>query len=355
MQLQKLNIFQQKKIIESIIFDGATFQEIEEQYGVKPSDIAELINDKAVNPYNEIYLPKNQQDEEIHKKTVLSWVKTPIIVSVVCYLVVVLLQSILGGFESQIVTDSVAYITKPLAKIVNLGLAAGFIVMALHIFFPILSVFINDKVNTVYLKDEFIKAKPEGKLYFLGIIVMALCMLVGLVFSADAQTKPRECIVTTAYKELGTLEIGGNNRGARIDEYRSVSLGRKIKNYSDAWCAYFVSYCFKSCNIPYTGVNFSPRARDWFADSKKIVWRRNFQYGVIKRKPQAGDLIGYKFRSGTIGHIEVLYEWHDNYFLAIGGNTSNSNTVYRDNNTSDGVRLKKRLTNTAAIIANHID
>lgn len=353
MQLQKLNIFTQKKIIESIVFDGASYEDIEQQYGVKPSEIAELINETAVQPYNANYAPKTQGDEELHKKTVLAWIKTPVIISVVCYALVVLLQSILGGFESQIVTDSVAYITKPLAKIVNLGLAAGFIVMALHIFFPILSVFINDKVNTVYLKEEFIKAKPEGKLYFLASIVMALCLLVGLVFSANAQTPARECVIGTAYKEVGVLEKG-HNKGAKIDEYRSVSLGKKVSGYTDPWCGYFVSYVFKTCKIPYK-VKFSPRARDWFADPKKLVYRRNFQYGVVTRKPQKGDVIGYMFRAGTIGHIEILYEWHENYFLSVGGNTSNSNTVYRDSNIADGVRLKKRDISTAYVIANHID
>ncbi len=352
-RLNKLSDYQQKKIIESLIFDGATYEDIESDFGVKPAEIADLINSTAVQPYNAKYAPKNDNDEETHRKTVFGWIKTPIIISVVCYALVVLLQSFLGGFESQIVTDSVAYITKPLAKIVNLGLAAGFIVMALHIFFPILSVFINDKVNTVYLKDEFIKAKPEGKLFFLASIVLALCLLVGLVFSANAQTPARECVINTAYKEVGVLEKG-HNKGVRIDQYRSVSLGKKVSGYTDPWCGYFVSYVFKTCQIPHS-VKFSPRARDWFQDPKKVVWRRNFQYGVVTRKPQKGDVIGYMFRAGTIGHIEILYEWHENYFLSVGGNTSNSNTVYRDSNVADGVRLKKRDISTAYVIANHID
>ena len=76
MQLQKLNIFTQKKIIESIVFDGASYEDIEQQYGVKPSEIADLINETAVQPYNANYAPKTQDDEDIHKKTVFGWIKT---------------------------------------------------------------------------------------------------------------------------------------------------------------------------------------------------------------------------------------------------------------------------------------
>lgn len=354
MQLSKLSIYTQKEIVTALIFDGLSYPEIEEKFKVSASDIAEIIDQTAVQPYNNLY-PKEHGNQDLeHKKTIFGWVKGGLGISLICFVAVVLIQSLLGGFEGQIVTDSLAYITQPLAKIVNLGIAVSFLVTALYLFFPILATFINEKVNTVSLKSVFMEAKPESKLNFLGVIVLALCLLVGLVFSAKGQTNLRECVVNTAYKEVGVLEKGGNNRGKRIDEYRSVSLNKTVTGYADAWCGYFVSFVYKTCCVPHT-VRFSPRARDWFQDTKKIVWRRNFQYGVVKPKPQKGDLIGYMFKAGTIGHIEILYEWHEDYFLSIGGNTSNKSTVYRDADKNDGVRLKKRDIATAYIIANHID
>ncbi|GAB3519529.1 hypothetical protein [Emticicia fontis] len=296
------------------------------------------------------------ENDHIHKRTIWGWIKGGLFVSAGSYILVFLIQSFLGGFESQIVTDSLAYITSPLSSILKLGIAVSFIIYCLYQFFPILATFINEKVNTVSLKDTFLAAKPESKLHFLAMIVLALCLLVGLVFSAKGQTNSRECAVTTAYNEIGTVETGGNNKGARIDHYRSIALGKTVRNYSDAWCAYFVTFVYKSCRIPFQ-VAFTPRAREWFQDSKRIIYRKNFQYGIIKPKPQKGDLIGYMFKSGTIGHIEILYDWQPDkgYFIAIGGNTSNSGSVLRDANNQDGVRLKKRNLDTAYIIANHID
>lgn len=348
----------QTEIINGLMLGELTYEQIEQKYGIEPQDLHEHVKQKAIQPYREAYQTELENQDGLHRKTIFGWVKWCLIVSAILYFSIVLIQSFLGGFESQIISDSIAFVTQPFSKGMNLGIAMAFIVLALYSFFPILATFINEKVNTVSLKDTFIQAKPESKLSFLGIIILSLCLLTGLVFSAKAQTSPklRDCIINTAYKEIGVIERGdGNNKGKRIDEYRSVSLGKAVRGYSDAWCGYFISFVFKSCQIPHD-VRFPPRARDWFFDSRRIVWRKNFQYGVIKPKPQRGDLIGYKFRAGNIGHIEILYEWGEDYFISIGGNTSASGSVLRDANTgSDGVRLKRRKTSTAYVIANHID
>lgn len=352
MQLNKLTIFQQKEIINALVFEGLSYEQIQERFDVSPSDIADLLDEKAVKPYNASF--KKSEENDVHKNTVLQWCLKFIAISGVSYLLVVLIQSTLGGFENQIVTDSLAYITQPLSKMVNIGLAVTMLVLILHFFFPILTVFMNDKVNTTYLYKTFLDADGKTKLDFLAKIVLALSLLIGLTFSAKAQETPRDCIIKTAYIEIGTVEKGGNNKGARIDQYRSVVLNKTIKNYSDPWCGYFVGYVFKTCNVP-TSVKYSPRARDWFQDKSKIVWRKNFQYGITKKKPQKGDLIGYVFNSGAIGHIEILYEWHEDFFYSIGGNTSTAKNVYRDADKSDGVWRKKRPVAMAYIIANHID
>lgn len=352
---KQLKIHEQKEIINSLLSDGLTYEEIAEKYEVEPSKVAELIDQKAVIPYNVLYPAEHTNQDTLHKKTIWGWVRGSLIISGICFLAVVLIQSFLGGFESQIISDSIAYVTQPLAKVMNLGIAISFIVLALYLFFPILATFINEKVNTVSLKDTFLSATPDSKLKFLVGVLIALCILVGQVFNAKAQS-PRECILKTAYNEIGVVEKGGNNRGKRIDEYRSIALGRTVKNYADPWCGYFASFVYKSCQIAYKAA-YSPRARDWFADRKLYVYQKNFKGSVIKRKPQAGDVIGYKFTAGNIGHIEILVEWNEEagYFLAIGGNTSNKNSVYRDADSKDGVRLKKRSLDLAYVVANHID
>jgi hypothetical protein len=349
----KLEIWQQKEILNGLFFDGLSFDQISKKYNIEALELKNIIDKKALNPYHAQFAERHQDDEETHKKTIWTWIKNSAMVGFVCYLFVVLLQSSLGGFESQITTDSIAYITQPVSKIVNLSLGIGFIVFCLYQFFPILATLINEKVNTISLKSVFMEAPAEAKLKFLSQIVLALCLLVGLVFSAKAQENKRECILKTATAEIGTIENGVNNKGHKIDIYRSVVLNKTVKGYNDPWCAYFIAYIFKICGV--NTPNYSPRARDWFQDSKRIVWRRNFQYSVIKQKPQPGDLIGYVFRSGTIGHIEILDEWHDDYFYSIGGNTSTAKNVYRDADKNDGVWRKKRPVEMAYIIANHVD
>lgn len=354
-QFKKLTPFLQSEILNGLLLNDLSYSEIQQKYGVTPEEIAEHINNKAVQPYNDMYSKEKETQEVIHKKTIFGWIRWALITSAACFFGVVLIQSFLGGFESQIVTDSIAYITQPLAKVMNLGIAISFIVLALYLFFPILATFINERVNTTSLKETFLDASSDAKLSFLKGIVLALCILVGLVFSAKAQS-PRECIIQTAYKEVGVVEKGGNNRGKRIDEYRSVSLGKTVRGYADPWCGYFASFVYKTCNIAYKAV-FSPRARDWFADRKLYVYQKNFKGSVIRKKPQPGDVVGYKFNAGNIGHIEILVEWNEEkgYFLAIGGNTSNKNSVYRDADQNDGVRLKKRDIGLAYVVANHID
>lgn len=351
---EKLNKIKQREVLNALLVDGLSYQEIENEFGIDATEIADIINERAVKPYNAIY--KKEEDTKLHSKTVWQWCFYSSLAGVVAYLLVVFIQSALGGFESQITTDSIAFITNPLAKTVYVSIAVCVIVILLKTFFPILPIFINEKVNTVSLKSTFLESSNDSKLNFLAKIFMALCLLVGLIFSAKAQEQTkRDCIIQTAKKEIGTLETGGNNKGQRIDFYRSVSTGKTIKGYSDAWCGYFVSYVFNTCKIPTNGVKFPPRARDWFFDPKYIVWQKNRQYSIIKKKPQKGCLIGYKFKAGNIGHIEILDEWKEDHFTSIGGNTSNKGSVYRDANSQDGVRYKKRSIETAYIISDYIN
>ncbi|MFD2521379.1 C40 family peptidase [Emticicia soli] len=351
-KFSKLLPYQQQDVIRGIMLDGLTFVQIEDMYGVPPDEILEIVNAKAVKPYNEQFSKEHQNQEAVHKKTIFGWVKKSLVVSAICFFAVVFIQSVLGGFNTQVMSDSILYITHPLSKVLDLGIAIAFIVFAKYTFFPILATFINERVNTVSLKETFLNASPDSKLRFLAMIVLSLCLLVGLVFSAGAQTN-RECIIQTAEKEVGTLEIGGNNRGQRIDFYRSICLGRTVKNYSDPWCGYFVGYVYNTCKVKHYA-KFAPRARDWFTNPSLIVYKKNFKTGIGK-EPKSGDLVGYRFTGGEIGHIEILVEWGKDYIITIGGNTSNSNTVYRDTNSRDGVRKKKRSISSVYAVANHID
>lgn len=298
-------------------------------------------------------MAENHEHEQkaVHFKTVLAWIRNTAIAAVVVLLTIVVLQVALGGFEGQIVTDSLAYITQPLALVLYSLIGLGALISVLYFMFPILTTFINEKVNTVSLSTEFLKASPESKLDFLAKIVLALSILIGLTFTA---AKGQTCIVQTAKAEIGTLEEKGvNNYGQRIDVYRSAVYNKKVSKMQDPWCGYFVGYVLKTCGVETKHVTFLGRARDYFKTENKIVFRKNFKYGVIKPTIKGGYLVGYMFNSGTIGHVGIVetWNWNTNEFTAIEGNTSNLNTVYRDANKRDGVRLKRRKIASAYIIS----
>lgn len=308
--------------------------------------------DQLNNQQNELSKDEHDQQRE-HRKIVFRWFKNTGIAIVLTFSAIFLIQSFLGGFESQIITDSFAYITQPLALVLFVLIGVSSLIMVLYLFFPILVTFINEKVNTVSLSTEFLNSSSEAKLNFLAKIVLAISILIGLSFNA-AKGQNYNCVAANAKKEVGVLEEKGiNNYGKRIDYYRSICLNKTVSGKTDAWCGYFVGAMLKNCNINTSHVNFLGRARDYFADASKIVYRKNFKYGVIKPTIHRGYLVGYMFKSGAIGHIGIIesWRWDTNNFDAIEGNTSNLNSVYRDANRLDGVRLKRRSINTAYIVS----
>jgi hypothetical protein len=306
--------------------------------------------DKILSQQEEVEDQESDQQKK-HRRTVYSWLQKSSLAVMVSYLLIVIIQSYLGGFERQIIADTLAFITQPLSRIMYVGLAIGALIFFLWTLFPILAVFINEKVNTASLKDTFLAADEKSKLDFLAKIILALSLLIGLTFNS---AKAQSCITATAQKEVGVLKLQGqNNKSPRIDHYRTVVRQKVIKNASDPWCGYFVGYCLRTCNVDMATVAFLGRARDYFKTN--IVYSKNFQYGVFKPKIQEGDLVGYMFNSGNIGHIGIIKEWNfsEGYFLAYEGNTSNLNSVTRDSNTRDGVRLKRRKISTAHKVARY--
>jgi hypothetical protein len=64
-----------------------------------------------------------------------------------------------------------------------------------------------------------------------------------------------EAAITAALFELGVTEEGGNNRGARVEEYlRSVGLAAGF-----SWCAAFTFWCFRQAAAQLKLVNPCPR------------------------------------------------------------------------------------------------
>ncbi|WP_188765618.1 CHAP domain-containing protein [Emticicia aquatilis] len=168
----------------------------------------------------------------------------------------------------------------------------------------------------------------------------------------------RSKVVNLALLNTGVCEVPVN-RGKVIDKYRSVALDRKISGYTDPWCAYFIGYIYKSYGIDtkkVLGNGYIARAADWFKNKNRIVYQKGIGY-QRKRKPKAGDVVGYKFTSGRISHVGILIEWNelDGYALVVEGNTTPRNSVTRDENKNDCVRLKKRPISMIYVVSNIIE
>lgn len=165
----------------------------------------------------------------------------------------------------------------------------------------------------------------------------------------------RNKIVDLALRNTGVCEVG-TNRGKIIDKYRSIALDKKIVGYTDPWCAYFIAYIYKSSGIDTKQIfkkGYVSRAADWFQSPSNYVYKKGIGY-LSKKKPQKGDLVGYKFSSGRISHIGILIEWNqvEGYALVVEGNTTPRNSVTRDENHNDCVRLKKRPISLIYIVTN---
>lgn len=168
----------------------------------------------------------------------------------------------------------------------------------------------------------------------------------------------RSKIVNLALANTGVCEVPVN-RGKVIDKYRSVALDRKISGFTDPWCAYFIGYIYKSYGIntkKVLGKGYIAKAADWFKDKNRIVFHRGIGYRKRER-PKAGDVVGYKFTSGRISHVGILIEWNEigGYALIVEGNTTQKNSVTRDENKNDCVRLKKRPISMIYIVSNIIN
>lgn len=168
----------------------------------------------------------------------------------------------------------------------------------------------------------------------------------------------RAKIVNLALTNTGICEVPVN-RGKQIDKFRSIALDRKISGATDPWCAYFIGYVFKSYGLKtkqLVGNGYISRASDWFKNKDKIIFQKGIGYRS-RRRPKAGDVVGYKFTSGRISHIGILVEWNeiDGYALVVEGNTTPRNSVTRDENKNDCVRLKKRPISMIYIVSNVLE
>ena len=126
-----------------------------------------------------------------------------------------------------------------------------------------------------------------------------------------------ERLLDLARSQLETKEFppGSNNV-----KYNSAYYGREVSGSNFAWCAVFIWWLFRECEI--SGLYF---------DGKKTAyvpalasWAR--REGLTVKEPGPGDLVCFDFNgNGTADHIGLCESWDGKYVTTIDGNTGVGN------------------------------
>lgn len=170
-------------------------------------------------------------------------------------------------------------------------------------------------------------------------------------------------MIAVAKREVGVLERTGHNDHPHILMYhKSVSEYLYKMRPVAAYCASFVNYAYKIAGVKVTKVPNPARARDWFLVPERLVISQQSLKGNrrMMKQPKGGDVIGYYFakHSNRISHIEIFLFFDskdENYFWAIGANTSGRNSAISVDRAGEGVFLVKRNIKSFHKIFNIID
>jgi len=156
----------------------------------------------------------------------------------------------------------------------------------------------------------------------------------------------RKQLQTIYSNEIGVREETNKNDGKRIGEY--LKYTGLPEGY--AWCAAYISWCFKEAGYKEPKTAWSPS----LFPNKRIIWKRNGGAVVRNGKskaPEQGDVFGIYFTNlKRIAHAGFVDEWGDTYVITVEGNTNEGNS--RD---GDGVYRKRRPVSSIYQVANWVN
>jgi hypothetical protein len=151
-------------------------------------------------------------------------------------------------------------------------------------------------------------------------------------------------LVATALREVGTKEYGGNNRGARVEEYlASTKLGPSFP-----WCASFIHWNFRQCGTVLkpersfaAAAQFATAHEVWRKGQEDMDWEGQYGHAPerISEDGETGTL--WYSKLNRVGHVFLIVGEEERYLLTCEGNTNVDGG--RD---GDGVLRRKRLKST---------
>lgn len=160
----------------------------------------------------------------------------------------------------------------------------------------------------------------------------------------------REELLAAAVRELGVREEGGNNKGARIQDYmRATWMPEAAIQAGFPWCASFCAFVLRAALIK-AGVAPALADRWRCRDASAfgwIGWAHHAPGCMVlpaSAAPDPADIVVYDFNGPTAaggGHIGfVEHDVPGDAFVTIEGNTNDAGA--RDSATGDGVLRKTR-------------
>ena len=163
------------------------------------------------------------------------------------------------------------------------------------------------------------------------------------VFGPQAAELQRRVALAVALREAnaGVHEVpSGSNRGPRVEQYQAVD---NIPGGGYAWCAAFVTWCYRQAFWPEDGWNVA-YVPSWVAEA------RAGRHGLsLVSNPGAGDLVAFDWQGdGKHDHIGIV-RWTvpvpgGRVAFTVEGNTSAGASGSQDN--GDGVYKRNRFCRT---------
>ncbi len=122
-----------------------------------------------------------------------------------------------------------------------------------------------------------------------------------------------EQLLELARSQIETKEFppGSNNV-----KYNTAYYGREVNGSNFAWCAVFIWWLFRECEV--SGLYFGGKKSAYVP--ALVDWAR--REGLLAKEPRPGDLVCFEFngRNGA-DHIGICEDWDGEYVTTIDGNT----------------------------------
>ena len=123
----------------------------------------------------------------------------------------------------------------------------------------------------------------------------------------------QEKTISMAKQYIGTKEIAGSTHNPKVVKMFAAVGHDWVKDDETAWCAAFVGFVLKQCNLPYTG---------------KLNARSYLDIGepVAIEDAVPGDVVIFSRGnpSGWQGHVAFYVSHTDTHVNVLGGNQSNA-------------------------------